>query len=232
VKANWIVIDEKDKEKFHWNYSSEGQLLGLVAMHIISKDLPNWFWCTFEHVDNPGRGDFIGIHDSFGADPAHTPSHTTTAGGKYPAETRTKALLEFFEVNGFKGEWADQFKNYRLKGSQVDFTDGSGRPLLLGNSVTEGGFVPSASCITCHARATVTMDGTSGFPGHPGFGQQATLPLLAGDPLQPVQTFNGPPDPSWYFVNAGQGTILRNLATDFVWAIPFKAKSCKISPKP
>ena len=103
VKANWIVIDEKDKPKFHWNYNGEGQLLGLVAMHIISKDLPNWFWCTFEHVDNPGRGDFIGIHDSV-------------------------------------------------------------------------------------------------------FGEQALLPLITGDSLQPVLTYNGRPDANWYFLDAGNGS--------------------------
>ena len=129
VKANWIVIDEKDKPKFHWNYNGEGQLLGLVAMHIISKDLPNWFWCTFEHVDNPGRGDFIGIHDSV-------------------------------------------------------------------------------------------------------FGEQALLPLITGDSLQPVLTYNGRPDANWYFLDAGNGSAIRSLQTDFIWAIPFKAKSIKMSLNP
>ena len=100
VKANWIVIDEKDKSRFHWNYNEAGQLLGLVAIHIISKDLPNWFWCTFEHVDNPGRGDFIGIHDSFGADPRHTPSNTDKAGQTYPAERMKDVLLKLFEEIG------------------------------------------------------------------------------------------------------------------------------------
>jgi hypothetical protein len=229
VKANWIVIDEKDKSKFHWNHNQAGQLLGLVAMHIISKDLPNWFWCTFEHVDNPGRGDFIGIHDSFGVDPAHTPSQTKSAGAIYPPEKMKAALLKLFEENGYQGEWADEFKNYRLKGSQVDFTDGPGRPLLLGNSVTESGFVPTASCMTCHARAAVDAGGASSFPF---FGQQAPLPLIDHDSLQPVLTYNGPPDPSWYFRDTSNGSTLRNLQTDFIWAIPFKAQSSKKPSKP
>jgi hypothetical protein len=25
----------------------------LASFHIITKDLPNWFWCTFHHIDNP-----------------------------------------------------------------------------------------------------------------------------------------------------------------------------------
>ena len=202
VKANWIVIDEKDKPRFHWNYNEAGQLLGLVATHIISKDLPNWFWCTFEHVDNPGRGDFIGIHDSFGVDPTHTPSQTDKVGATYPPETMKEALLKLFEEYGYRGEWADEYKNYRLKGSQVDFTDGPGRSLLLGNSVTESGFVPSASCITCHARAAVNAGGGSSFPF---FGEQVLLPLIAGDSLQPVLTYNGHLDPSWYFLDTGNG---------------------------
>ena len=74
------------------------------------------------------------------------------------------ALEKLFEEFGYQGEWADQYKNYRLKGSQVDFTDGPGRSLLLGNSVTESGFVPSASCITCHARASVNASGASASP--------------------------------------------------------------------
>lgn len=229
VKANWIVIDEKDKPRFHWNYNEAGQLLGLVAMHIISKDLPNWFWCSFEHVDNPGRGDFIGIHDSFGVDPSHTPSNTDKVGVTYPPETMKDALLKLFEKYGYQGEWAGEYKNYRLKGSQVDFTDGPGRSLLLGNSVTEGGFVPSASCITCHARAAVNAGGGSSFPI---FGEQALLPLIAGDSLQPVLTYSGRPDPSWYFLDTGNGLALCNLQTDFIWAIPFKARSSKTAPNP
>lgn len=48
---------------------------------------------------------------------------------------------------------------YRLKGSQVDFVQSTGHRILLGNSVTEGGFMMSSSCMTCHARAHVGPDG-------------------------------------------------------------------------
>jgi hypothetical protein len=229
IKANWIVIDEKDKPRFHWNYNTDGQLLGLVAMHVISKDLPNWFWCTFEHVDNPGRGDFIGIHDSFGSTQPHVPSFTDQAGKPYPAGQMTSALEAMFKECGYEGDWAEQYKNYRLKGSQVDFTDGAGRNLVLGNSVTEGGFVPTASCITCHARATVNATGASGLPI---FGEQSTLPLIVTDSLQPILTYNGRPDPSWYFSDPGTGSTLQNLQADFLWAIPFRAQPKKAASRP
>ena len=228
VKANWIVIAESEKSRFHWNYDATGQLLGLVAMHVTSKDLPNWVWATFEHVDNPGRGDFIGIHDSFGADPHHVPSNTDAAGKIYPPEKMTPELTKLFAEYRYEGDWATQYMNYRLKGSQIDFTDSTGRPLLLGNSVTESGFVPTASCITCHSRAAVRSDGTSSFPI---FGEQATLPLIVTDSLQPLITHNGRPDPSWFFMETGNGATLRNLQVDFVWAIPMKASSSKPAPK-
>ena len=233
VKANWIVIAEADKPRFHWNYDTSGQLLGLVAMHIVSKDVPNWFWCTFEHVDNPGRGDYIGSHDSYGAEPAHIPSRTDKLFQTYPAEKQTAALLALLGKNGFTGAWGAQWQHYRLKGSQIDFTDPAGRPLLLGNSVTEAGFVPTASCITCHARAAVTARGTSAFPR---FSEQTSLPLVniaqQGTPNGAILTYNGPPDPGWYFRNMGafskQGLArLENLQTDFVWAIPFRASPAK-----
>jgi hypothetical protein len=238
IKANWVVIDPKDKGKYHWNYNyvpahgstpAKTQLLGLVAMHILSKDLPNWFWCTYEHIDNPGRGDYIGIHDSFGADPAHVPSNTDAPGKVYPAGSLSAAVLALFQSSGMNSDkdWGDQWKNYRLKGSQIDYTDATGRPLLLGNSVTEDGFVPTASCITCHARAAVNARGASSFPF---FGEQSALPLVQGS--QGPATYNGLPDPNWYFSSNGEITQLLNLQTDFVWAIPFKARPAVTSPKP
>lgn len=238
VKANWVAIEEKDKPKYHWNYSyiaptgnapASTQLLGLVAIHIISKDLPNWMWCTFEHVDNPGRGDYIGIHDSFGANPSHVPSNTDKPGKVYPAEQLTADVLALFQTSGMNADpdWGKRFQNYRLKGSQTDFTDSSGRPLLLSNSVTEDGFVPTASCITCHARACVNSSGSSSFPG---FGEEMALPLIESS-IGP-QTYNGLPNPGWYFQNTGVTTQLLNLQTDFVWAIPMRARSIKNTSKP
>jgi len=43
-----------------------------VSFHISSKDTPNWFWTTFEHVANQGRCDWIGCNDSFGFETTQT----------------------------------------------------------------------------------------------------------------------------------------------------------------
>jgi hypothetical protein len=197
VKADWVPINTSQKPSYHWNYDSSGNLVGLVALHIITKDLPNWFWATFEWVGNDGRCDYIGCQDSFGVTPANV-SPVTPVGGKYAPGTLTPALLTLLSKNNIAMEW----QNYRLKGTQIDFTDSTGRPTHLGNSVTEHGFVPTASCITCHAKATVN-----------GAGQRLTVFLPN---TSPVQGSLGTPDPGWFFSNSNPPTMLY-LQLDFVW---------------
>lgn len=84
VKGNWVLVENlKDFNGFtgapaeaaklyHVNTATDpktGKKLtyALVAMHVISKLVPNWTWATFEHKDNPGRCDVLGCANSFGA---------------------------------------------------------------------------------------------------------------------------------------------------------------------
>lgn len=89
VKVNWLTIDQAplygidpndpdnpfitmdlvpmaDDNKPPAAGSVTKQRFILLSLHISSKDLPNWFWATFEHVANQGRCDFLGCNDSFG----------------------------------------------------------------------------------------------------------------------------------------------------------------------
>lgn len=55
---NQLSKDEIDgfKRRFHTTVlqqDGKSYLYGLTAMHITTKDLPNWLWATFEHEDNP-----------------------------------------------------------------------------------------------------------------------------------------------------------------------------------
>lgn len=106
-----------------------GKVYGLVGFHIITKDLPNWFWATFEHVDNPPPE--IGDVDrsSYPRTPSGSPLPPILKGTKW--------------------------ENYRLRGTQVDFTDSRGNPTVLGNTQIEQGFQATSSCISCHANATI-----------------------------------------------------------------------------
>jgi hypothetical protein len=235
VKGNWVKISEAQKSQYHWNYDKQGVLWGLVAMHITSKAIPNWIWATFEWVDNPGRCDYIGCRDCFGSIPSYIPSNNcppkgdcpeSAVGQVYAGGSLTPALQELFTRAGYTGDWLGQYLNYRLKGSQTDFTAPTGEPLLVANSVTESFFLQTASCMTCHSRAAVDNAGNSAFPI---FGEKV-LPLQPATPgkFQIQQTtHNGAPDPNWFTNYTGLGPVKIYTQTDFVWAIPFRVKPAK-----
>ena len=210
----------------------------LVAIHFSSKDIPNWVWTTFEHVNNPGRCDYVGCNDSYGyASPDkvaagqagnYTRPHETCdnlplaswvldVGETYPGGERQPGLQAVFAA--LRIGTADNptlvpqptdraWLSYRLKGSQVDFTDPTGRPTHLGNSVTEAGFVTTSSCMTCHARAGTNAAGTVPLPlgvFENGLTESGYLP-----------SSNGVPIADWYH-QSGQPPALRVLQTDFAW---------------
>lgn len=203
VKANWIpVTPNMDTSTFHVN-TANGQQFALVSMHIISKEIPNWTWATFEHKDNLGRCDIIGCHDKFGA-VVKDVNPNAQPGQKYPACDKTAALKNMFTA----GKLEAAFSNYCLKGSQVDFTTSTGLVTRLGNSVTENGFVDTSSCMTCHSRASFNSSGNNIYGG--GF-------VGNGSP-------NGPPLASWFWNNPGKpNQSMKVMQADFVWSIPREA---------
>ncbi|MCW5842356.1 MAG: hypothetical protein KIT77_13995 [Caldilinea sp.] len=219
----------------------EPGLYYLVAMHISSKDIPNWVWATFEHVNNPGRCDYTGCNDSFGyTSPDAAPDgfyanftapHVTddgliiaspifARGESYPGGEMSDALQDLYTEMGIGSEpqadpampdlESSAWRSYRLKGSQVDFTDAMGRPTMLGNSVTEGGFVLSSSCMACHARASVNGE------GEPPLGVFIAQLSEVGYPQSSHQV----PDPDWYYSSSDE-PALQAVQTDFVWGFLF-----------
>lgn len=79
VKVNWLAVDlapqlgidvRKNAPYIVMDLAAEDggsrEPYLLLSFHISTKDLPNWFWATFEHVDNQGRCDWTGCNDSFG----------------------------------------------------------------------------------------------------------------------------------------------------------------------
>jgi hypothetical protein len=219
----------------------------LVALHISSKDIPQWEWATFEHINNPGRCDYTGCNDSYGytssdpvkpvqaknfttphvkCDSLDLPSFIFDPNKPYPSGPINGELAKAFAALGIgasdahgpvmlKGtsvyipSRADKaWYSYRLKGSQTGFVDNIGHPTHLGNSITEGGFASTSSCITCHARAGTTSKGT--------------LPPALGvfinelDDTGYLQSARGTPLPDW-FLRSRTPIQLDVLQTDFVW---------------
>jgi hypothetical protein len=195
IKAQWRPIRPEDKPRYHWRAlrGSDGKpkTYGLVALHIMTKDLPNWFWCTFVQEDYDKYPEM----DSFDS-------------------TTKNSVGVRAEVVGSKWE------HYRLRGSQIDFTDSRGRYTVLANPVIEHGFQQTASCITCHSRASVGL--------RPPDAQDVLNKL---DPLKIDNLVSrgtvmvgpvGPMNPQWFMDEKGK---IRYIQTDFVWSASIRALS-------
>lgn len=143
LKTVWLHIAKEERFRYlsRPDPFDPEQYWGLVSMHITTKDIPNWFWATFEHADNfklekapfksSDRWGFVGDKPSAGLG----------------------ALLAAYNLD------SSTWSNYRLTGSQVDYIDVTGVGLIRGNNRIEGGlpFDPGkkSSCMTCHVRSTV-----------------------------------------------------------------------------
>jgi hypothetical protein len=228
VKANWVPVSQlsqfldgsgapTDPSLYHLNTTTEnGRQVqyALLSFHVISKMVPNWTWATFEHMNNPGRCDIIGCVDSFGANPPVMAPHGRNPGPnkQYPNCTKTPALTSLFAGNKLD----PAFVNYCLKGTQVDFTDAQGVTTRLGNTVTEAGFVDTASCITCHGRSAYSF--VTGAWAMNRIFLYNTTPIGPMGPLDPGQFFQYPQqDP----MRPQDAALFR--PADFVWSVPLCA---------
>ena len=284
VKVNWIAAKDAPKVGIDPNdrqhpyivmdlvpQDSKGaapEPFLMLSFHISSKDLPNWYWATFEHVGNQGRCDWLGCNDSFGYVTTQTITVDGAEAGGLPPPARnyippaklanednagvdafalagtyldsdriSPALETILDTLGIgTGETAATpglptrqdaaWRSYRLKGSQVDWVTSKGRPTRLGNSVTEAGFVNTASCLTCHAQAAFDERGLL---------THAIFELGLSDAGLPESAF-GVVDQNLFNSNAfwGLGGYFESMAvhavqTDFVWGFRF---ACPIGPLP
>jgi len=194
IKARWRIITDAEKSRYHWVdvtlADGSTEPFGLTALHITTKDLPNWFWATFEHRDNAPSEAEGGVPGHVGfVDPSvdrYTCPDNPTGCDRAPDV-----------VQGTK--WS----NYVLRGTQIDFVTGRGQPTILVNSVIEAPFQDTSSCITCHARAAYETNANF---------------LSIFRPTSPLAGFVGAPDPAWFFSDVAQETV-SHMQTDFVWAL-------------
>ena len=121
-------------------------------MHVASRQNPNWVWGTFEHQMNPGRCDYIGCFDTFGAQVPEVAPSRTAYNSQYGVCAKTDQLKTLMAKANLSSVW----QNYCLKSTQVDFVAADGTPYALGNSVIEGivgnGTVAISSCGESGAR--------------------------------------------------------------------------------
>jgi hypothetical protein len=163
----WVNLTEKEvDDQYYTSTATAGSTttkFALVSFHFSTKQIKDWVWTDFEHAKNPGRCDDIGCHDSFGAvDKDVAPK--STAWQQYGECKKSDALEKMFSNAGISSVW----KNYCLKGTQVDFVTSADKPTLLGNSVIEALNasvpIPKSSCISCHAVASFNSSGAPNIP--------------------------------------------------------------------
>ena len=199
VKAVWKDLGPRPPAavlaRYHWRRIGD-HVWGLTGLHIVTKDLPTWFWADFEHVDDP-------------IPPGEPSSDTTTRGPNAPARGGVDG--ERRELTGTK--WA----YYRLRGVQIGFTDARGAPTRLSDAVLERGF-EHTSCITCHARATIGVrDGqlVRLNPNPTNFDDPQGRPAAVADAKN---SDLGVPSASLF-----GNDRLTFLQTDFIWAMALRA---------
>ena len=113
------------------------------------------------------------------------------------------------------------WKSYRLKGTQTQYYNRDGYPTIVGAAITEGGFVNTASCLSCHVQASVNNKGVA--PGVPGIGATGRLNLFGIGTV-----VNGAPSVGDYY---DRGTTnQRAVQVDFVWGVLF-AKPSQSTPE-
>jgi hypothetical protein len=197
IKAYWDNIAESEKDQFY-SRQCGSNYFGLTALHIITKSISNWTWATFEHIStgggdkyNPNQCWFLPCRDSFGALPEATAIFQPTP-----------ELADLFNQAGMRDEWRATWRHYRLVGTQTDFVTPEGKPTRLGNSVMEGQFGATSSCITCHARASIEVDEKGVARLQPQASKNGS--------------FNGVPSPCWYL---GKDGSLKFGKLDFVWSL-------------
>ena len=234
VKAVWDTISKKDIGKFHYaiQETTEGKIYwGLVALHIISKEIPQWTWATFEHTDNPRLKEaendpILKSIDKFGR-----------KNGVISDE-----LEKLFMENNMSQKW----RNYILRGTQTNFVDFKGNPTILANTFTENRFLYTSSCITCHSMATLGSSLT--FEELPKAVQdtikygkikknieeaknhfnrlsfvEKVLPEPDPNTNESILMYIGSPNPKWFDTTYVSGRKDTYKQLDFMWSF-FRAK--------
>src|ERR1022692_1324850 len=171
LKGDWIPLpalqrwipqvgDVDNIKKLYYTVTVKNTEYALVAMHVSSRQNPNWVWGSFEHQMNPGRCDAIRCFDSFGAQiPAIAPNKQEY-NTQYGSCLKTPQLTAMMTNANLSPVW----ENYCLKSTEVDF-------------------VAASSCITCHFYASF------GSTGEPTKSARAILPFNpTGNPIPGVLT--------------------------------------------
>jgi hypothetical protein len=242
VKAAWRQLTPNEiktgiASRFYTYNDPDGTIWVMTGFHISSKAIPNWFWATFEQVDNQSP---------------EIPDRDRYTKLRYPnATSLPEARMRDVPDDLKNSVW----QYYVLRGTQGEFTDSIGSPTILGNTVLESGMQTTASCMGCHGRATIgdrvdniVANGHKLYPPGTFFYPQGLVRMDGSnrltvnpfeifwqqDPQKPNQanavflgaSANGAPQPDLY-INAGTGKS-RYTQLDFMWEFSFAEREASM----
>jgi hypothetical protein len=176
IKASWLILTPGDpaNARFYTIQSSyvdqSGKshpvLAGLTGLHIASKVIPNWFWTTFEQVDNQLT--------------TRAPATVLIPPDVQKVNDDMHAALPPTSV----------WRYYNMRGVMTAFTNPGGSAPILSNTQLETAFQRSSSCITCHRLSTrgSASEGRLGFFQHTSTGIQGYV----GSPGDPSNKYFDP----------------------------------------
>jgi hypothetical protein len=210
IKAAWLILTPGDPANSRYytvsaSYvdpagRSHAVLAGLAGLHVTSKVLPQWFWTTFEQVDNQAR---------------------TAAPLTEPIPPNVRAMNDDIHA-ALPADSVWRF--YNLRGVQMAMAN-AGAPTLLSNTLIETNFQTSSSCMTCHGLSTrgAASQGVLGFFQAGAGGVQGFVGPIGAPANKYVDAFGKPvcyDGSRSLFTNCAASSpavVYRTL--DFVWSL-------------
>jgi hypothetical protein len=141
VKAIWREAPAGIDLADYYQVKTGGKTYVLVSMHLVTKDLPFWFWASFVHKDQNKD-----LRSGYAAALASNQDPPASLRGTPFANYRLIAELTL----GSNGKLVPSGN-----GAQTDWISRIGEATVLGNPNIEIGFEQQSSCITCHAHASI-----------------------------------------------------------------------------
>ena len=142
VKAIWVEADATTVVADYYSAKAGGKTYVLVAMHLITKDIPFWLWSSFVHKDQNN-------------DP--TNGYVAPLAGEAPPSSLPGTPFENYRLLAELVQSSGTVLSPLAKGGQIDWITRTGLPTVMGNPRIERGFETKSSCITCHSQSSIGM---------------------------------------------------------------------------
>ncbi len=210
VKAAWLDFQKEkipqDKWGTYYTADYNGKKYGLVALHILTKDSPNWFWASFHHKDAPSNP--FEVKDVYG-------QPKSLAGTVWENYLLGGTQTDFVHPTGGATLLSDHYVEFGFQRSSC---------MTCHSTAT---ISPTSSMPNAQQRALCTI--TPNLPDA-GLPLAACRKIIGQDAFKPgtddLLTERGVPDPLWFEKDSKPYF----LQTDFVWSIPFRGRSEKGPP--